>query len=428
MKNNPQSPRVAHIWATVLGPFCICILGNPGASIAESQTSQSNADGKPTVVLVHGAFAESSSWTAVIKRLLADGYPVVATANPLRGLSSDADYVATIFQTIQGPIVAVGHSYGGSVITGAAVGNPNVKALVYVSGLAPDVGESAADISARFPGSTLGPTLATPVALPGGDKDLYIQQDKFHAQFAADVEESNANLMAATQRPVTESALHEPSGPASWRTIPSWFIFGSLDKNITEAAHSFMAHRANSMETVNVKGASHVVMISHPDEVAQLIEHAAQSPCKTPPVTEPASPSAAIAVHESGSEAVGFNPAPVIPLTRQPQARLILDSPLPEQLARGYVVVRYRAENLRILPVFGPAALCVSPRIGHLHITVDDAPWHWLDASGEPLSINGLSPGPHTLLAELEDPTHKLIDSKTIKFEIPERSPSQVRK
>jgi hypothetical protein len=114
-----------------------------------------------------------------------------------------------------------------------------------------------------------------------------------------------------------------------------------------------------------------------------------------------------------------FGPAPVVPLTSQPLAHLIVDSPLPEQLARGYVVVRYRAENVRIMPVYGPAALAILPRIGHLHITVDDLPWHWLDASGEPISINGLPPGPHHLLIELEDPTHKVLDSATVHFEIP---------
>jgi hypothetical protein len=121
----------------------------------------------------------------------------------------------------------------------------------------------------------------------------------------------------------------------------------------------------------------------------------------------------------------GFGPAPVVPLPWQPAPRLIVDSPLPEQLARGYVVVRYRAENLRIMPVYGPAAVGVSPRIGHLHITVDDLPWHWLDASGEPISINGLPPGPHKMLLELQDPAHKLIDSVTVNFEIPQRLATQ---
>jgi pimeloyl-ACP methyl ester carboxylesterase len=256
--------------------FCFALFAFSAISFAASDTRKSSPDIKPTIVLVHGAFAESSSWNGVVKRLLAQGYPVVAAANPLRGLHTDAEYVATIFKSIPGPIIAVGHSYGGSVITEAAAGSSNVKALVYVAGLAPDTGESAADIGGRFPGSTLGPTLAPPTTLPDGAKDLYIQQEKFPLQFAADVPKPEAKLMAATQRPVTESALHEAATQAAWKTIPSWFIFGSLDKNITEAAHKFMAQRANAKATVDVKGASHVVMISHPDAVTALIEKAAE--------------------------------------------------------------------------------------------------------------------------------------------------------
>ena len=127
-----------------------------------------------------------------------------------------------------------------------------------------------------------------------------------------------------------------------------------------------------------------------------------------------------LALSESSNPStMNFNPAPVIPLTSQPPARLVVDEPLSESLARGYVVIRYRTENLRIMPVYGPAALNILPRIGHLHITVDDLPWHWLDASGEPISINGLPPGAHKVLLELEDPTHKLVDSATVAFEIP---------
>jgi hypothetical protein len=119
-----------------------------------------------------------------------------------------------------------------------------------------------------------------------------------------------------------------------------------------------------------------------------------------------------------------FSPAPVVVLSSEPPPRLIVDSPLPEPLAKGLVVIRYRAENLRILPVFGPAALGVSPRIGHLHITVDDLPWHWVDASGEPLIIQWLPAGPHKVLVELADPTHKVIDSATVSVEVPRRSPA----
>jgi pimeloyl-ACP methyl ester carboxylesterase len=232
---------------------------------------------KATVVLVHGAFAESASWNGVIGRLSAQGYHVVAIANPLRGLKSDAEYVAGVLKTISGAIVLAGHSYGGAVITNAANGNRNVKALVYVAAFAPEAGETAAALSSRFPGGSLGQALAAPVALPGGGKDLYIQQEKFRAQFAADVPVPEANLMAATQRPIAESALNEASGAPAWKDIPSWFIFGTLDKNIPYAAQSFMAKRAGAKKTVEVKNASHVVMVSHPDAVAQLISDAAAS-------------------------------------------------------------------------------------------------------------------------------------------------------
>jgi len=231
-----------------------------------------------TIVLVHGAFAESASWNSTISKLQAQGYSAIALANPLRSVQTDAAYLAALLETIQGPIILVGHSYGGMVITNAATGNRNVKALVYVAGFAPEKGESAVALSNRYPGSTLGPTLASPVALPEGGKDLYIQPDKFWLQFAADVSEDESKLMAATQRPCTEAALNElASSEPAWKAIPSWFIFGELDKNIPAAAHSFMAERAEARETVQIKGASHVVMISHPNEVAQMIGAAAEA-------------------------------------------------------------------------------------------------------------------------------------------------------
>lgn len=230
---------------------------------------------KPTIVLVHGAFAESSSWNNVVTELQAHGYTVVAVANPLRGLSYDADYVARELEAIKNPIVLVGHSYAGSVITNAVRGNARVKALVYVAAFAPEKGESAGALTGKFPGSTLGPTLAPPVTLADGGKELSILQEKFHAQFAADVPRGEAMRMAATQRPVTEAALNEPSGEPAWKSIPSWFIYGTGDLNIPAAANAFMANRAGAKETVAIKGASHVVMISHPGVVARLIERAA---------------------------------------------------------------------------------------------------------------------------------------------------------
>ncbi len=220
---------------------------------------------KPTVVLVHGAFADSSSWNGVITRLLARGYPVVAVANPLRGVLSDAKYVSSVIDSIPGSVILVGHSYGGSVITNVTPARNNVKALVYVAGFAPDTGESAATLSAKFPGGTLGLALAPPVPLADGGKDLYIVQSKFHDQFAADVPRAPADQMAAGQRPITEFALNEGSGVPTWKNIPSWFIYGSLDKNIPPALQPVMAKRAGAKLVIEIAGASHVVMISHPD-------------------------------------------------------------------------------------------------------------------------------------------------------------------
>ncbi|MGA5585208.1 alpha/beta fold hydrolase [Pseudomonas siliginis] len=230
---------------------------------------------KPTVVLVHGAFADSSSWNGVVKILEKDGYPVIAAANPLRSVKSDAQSVADVLASVKTPVVLVGHSYGGPVISEAAYGNANVKALVYVAAFAPEKGETAAELSGRFPGSTLGPTLSAPVELSDGGKDLYIQQDKFHEQFAADVSPADAKLMAATQRPVTVAALNEAATEPAWKTVPSYFVYGDQDKNIPAQALAFMAERAHSKQTVVVKGASHVVMVSNPKAVASLIETAA---------------------------------------------------------------------------------------------------------------------------------------------------------
>ncbi len=243
-------------------------------AIVASTTLAATRGDKPTVVMVHGAFAGSSSWNGVAARLIADGYPVMAVAVPLRGVRSDATYVGDLLGAIKGPVILVGHSYGGNVISNAATGRSNVKALVYVAGFAPEEGESAAMLSGKFPGGSLGPTLAAPVPLADGNKDLYIEQAKYHAQFAADVPAAEAALMAATQRPITEAALNEPAGAPAWKAIPSWFFYGSRDKNIPPAAQAFMAKRANARRIVAIEGASHVVMISHAAELAKLIEQA----------------------------------------------------------------------------------------------------------------------------------------------------------
>ena len=229
-----------------------------------------------TVVLVHGAFAESASWNAVIRRLRDQGYTAIAAANPIRSVSGDAEFVASIFEAVEGPIVAVGHSYGGTVITNAVRDNENVEALVYVAGYAPEEGENALELSGRFPGSTLAETLWT-VPLSDGSTDLYIQQEKYHGQFAQDVPAEQTALMAVGQRPLRDVAVNEASGPPAWKSIPSWFVFGELDKNIPAEAHRFMAERAQAREVVEIEGASHAVGVSHPDEVADVILRAAKA-------------------------------------------------------------------------------------------------------------------------------------------------------
>ena len=248
----------------------------PLQSVAQP-AANAQQQAKPTVVLVHGAFADSSSWDGVVRGLQARHYPVIAAANPLRGPKFDAAAVASVVDSIKGPVVLVGHSYGGSVISAAASGKANVKALVFVAAFAPDAGETALGLTGKFPGSTLGPTLAPPVPLADGGKDLYIQQDKFPAQFAADVPVGKARLMAVGQRPIAEAALNEPSDAPAWKSVPSWSVYGSADKNIPPAAMAFMAERAKSVKTVVVKGASHVVMTSHPVAVTKVIAEAASA-------------------------------------------------------------------------------------------------------------------------------------------------------
>ncbi|MGW8188944.1 MULTISPECIES: alpha/beta fold hydrolase [Sphingomonas] len=240
-----------------------------------SDAAQAQGPRKPTVVLVHGAFADASSWNGVTERLVGDGYTVVAAANPLRGVRADARYVSDIVASINGPVVLVGHSYGGAVISAAANAHRNVRSLVFVAAFAPDRGETAAELAGRFPGGTLGQALAPPVTLSGGGVDLYIDQGRFHAQFAHDLPAGQAAAMAASQRPIAEAALTEAAGEPAWKALPSWFIYGSGDRNIPAAGLAFMAKRAGARRTVVVDGASHVVMVSHPRAVADIVEQAA---------------------------------------------------------------------------------------------------------------------------------------------------------
>jgi pimeloyl-ACP methyl ester carboxylesterase len=234
------------------------------------------ADVKPTIVLVHGAMADNSSWSGVMPLLSKDGYRVIAVADPLRSLSGDASYVNSVVKTIDGPVVLVGHSYGGSVISGAADGVKSVRALVYVAAFAPEKGESAFGLIGKFPGSELGNALAQPILLADGTHDLSIDPAKFASPFAADLSDTQVKAMAATQRPVNEKALKEEAGKAAWKSVPSYFIYGSLDKSIPPALHDFMAKRANAKDIVVVPDASHAILLSHPEKVAAIIEEAAE--------------------------------------------------------------------------------------------------------------------------------------------------------
>jgi pimeloyl-ACP methyl ester carboxylesterase len=229
----------------------------------------------PTIVLVHGAFAESASWDRVVRELEGAGHDVIAAANPLRGLAADAQSVSDLVRTIDGPVMLVGHSYGGAVITNVDSHAGQITGLVYVAAFAPEPGESANSLAQRFPGSTLGDALR-PVPRSDGTTDLYIAREIFHEQFAADVPAPEAARMAATQRPVTLEALQEPSGERPlWKELPSWYLVGGQDRNIPAELQHFMAHRAGALRTVELPTASHAVAVSHPDATARLILEAA---------------------------------------------------------------------------------------------------------------------------------------------------------
>ena len=232
----------------------------------------------PTIVLVHGAYAESASWNGVIADLQRRGYTTIAAANQLRGLQHDAAYVRSVLESVSGPIVLVGHSYGGSVMSEAAEGVAGVSALVYVASFLLDVGESTDDLVTKFPGAQLG-SAAEPVPFPGpgGDTDteFYIRQDRFHELFAADVAPDEAAVLAATQRPIAGAALTEAATKAAWKTIPSWTLIATQDLAIPADAARFMADRAGST-TVEID-ASHAVTVSQPGVVADLIDTAARA-------------------------------------------------------------------------------------------------------------------------------------------------------
>jgi pimeloyl-ACP methyl ester carboxylesterase len=235
------------------------------------------------VVLVHGAFVDGSGWRPVYDLLARDGYHVAVVQNPTVSLQGDVAATRLIIDAQDGPVVLVGHSYGGAVITNAARGVPNVRALVYVGAFVPDAGESIATAAdpVRFPGSLLGPdtTIVRPVANPaaagGQDVDIYISLDAFRQVFAGDVSVERAGVMARTQRPLTATANFEPSGEPAWKTLPSWDLITTADKAIPPAAQQYMASRAGAH--IATVASAHDVMVSHPAAVTRIVEQAARA-------------------------------------------------------------------------------------------------------------------------------------------------------
>lgn len=393
--------------------------------------AQNNNPKKPVVVLVHGAYADGSSWSKVIPLLQAEGYKVIAVQNPLTSLADDVAATNRAINQQTEPVLLVGHSWAGVVITQAG-NNQKVKGLVYVSAFAPDSGQSVFDAAAGTPAS---PAAGSEIKDEGGF--LTLPAATISKYFAQDLSPVEQNLIAATQVPWFHGSPTEKVTKAAWREKPSWWIIGENDHMINPKLQEKMA--ANIKAKVTKLPTSHVVMLADPKSVTKVIIAAAKD-VESGKVNSKIVPTTS----EAATGNVSYNPTPivspvsqsqgriaptareilgapgVVPLTaEQPPAKLIVDPPVPEALARGLVVIQYRAENLRIAPVYGPLALDVSPRIGHIHITVDDGPWRWLDASGEPVNVNKLPPGPHKILIELVNANHQTLDRAVVNFEIP---------
>lgn len=285
MRTMRSTPAVASL-ATVLAVAGLGVIAaaGPPAPTAAAPTAVAPAAcaAKPTVVLVHGAWAGTSSWDGVTERLQREGYVVRAFANPLRGLTGDAADLAAFLKTIDGPIVLAGHSYGGSVITNAAANNPAVEQLVYVDAAAPAIGETTAQLSGATsalggPPGTLYDQVTYPGA-PAGDAELYLKRPVFLRSFGQDLPTPVATTLWAGQRPATMRAFTTPSKAAAWRTIPSWYVIGTADRIITPESQQAMARRANA-KVMRVPGGSHLTLVSHPAPVTEQILAAAHAVC-----------------------------------------------------------------------------------------------------------------------------------------------------
>lgn len=280
----PTPRRIALVIATAIAAVIALVATSGSLALAgtgaagKSITEGTQPGPKPTIVLVHGAFADSSGWNDVTSRLRREGYPVIAFSNPLRNPVADGEYLRQFLTTVPGPLVLVGHSYGGAVITNGATGNPNVKALVYVAAYAPAEGESVAAANELGGGHT---TVTEHLVIrpypdaPAGDADAYIDPAWFHRLFAQDLPHSTAALMAGSQRPGALGALQATSGAPAWAEIPSWYLVAKQDRIIPPEAEAAMAERAGA--TTVAVDSSHVAMMSHPGIVTKLIITAARS-------------------------------------------------------------------------------------------------------------------------------------------------------
>jgi pimeloyl-ACP methyl ester carboxylesterase len=404
-----------------------------GISTAALSAQAQNANPKATVVFVHGAYADGSSWSKVIPLLQAKGYTVVSVQNPLTSLADDVAATNRVINQQTEPVLLVGHSWAGVVITEAG-NNPKVKGLVYVSGLAPDSGQSVVDVTAGFPPS------AAPVLKDEGGF-LSLSEAAYMKYFAPDLPPVEQKLLAATQVTWFNGCLTDKVTKAAWRDKPSWWVIGTNDQMVNPKLQEKMA--ANIKAKVTKVPTSHVAMLADPKAVTNVITSAADK------VGSGKLDNGFVLNNSVTTENASYNTAPFVPVlspvqTRnvaaltvrdvvglagvvpilggEPPVKIIVDPPLADSLAQGRMVIQYRAENLRIEPVYGQAALNVSPRIGHIHITVDDAPWHWLDASGDPLVITGLTAGSHKVLIELVNASHQTLDYEVVKFEVPKRT------
>ena len=262
--------KIIEITLALMVAIAAVVTAHASDSLAPKSSEQA---AKAVVVLVHGAFADGSSWNKVIPLLEKDGYTVIAVQNPLTSFADDVATTKRVIDAQKGPVLLVGHSYGGAVITNAATGSANVKALIYITAYAPEAGEAVGPLNEKF----APPLLATSLA-PDAAGFLYIDRAKFHAVFCADISDAEADILAATQKPVAAAAFGQPTANPAWKTIPSWYMVGKEDRAIAPDLERFMAKRMGAT-TVEVNS-SHVPFLSQPKAVAELIEQAARTTTK----------------------------------------------------------------------------------------------------------------------------------------------------